>query len=125
MANVAAVRVPTVYDDDIRLWYWSFTDADTALPVVVAGFPDVTVNVVSKSASCTVNFTGTLVPIDQNGLATPVYHILEDPGAVALTFTTTAVGIDTVKQACYAVKPTMTAGTATAVVYVMASRSRR
>ncbi len=125
MATIAPTRVPTEQDDDIRLWYWRYTNADTCTPVVVAGFPDVTVNVVSKSASCTVNITGSLVPTDQQGLATPVYHILEDFGASALTFTTTDVGIDTVKQSCYAIKPDMTAGTATAVVYLMATRSRR
>jgi len=125
MAVIAATRIPTTADDDIRVWTWTMTDADTAAPVVTAGFPDVTLDIVSKSASCTVNLTGTCVPTGINGLATPVYHILDDPGGTAITVATTVVGAFTAQQACYAVAPSITAGTATAVLYLLATRSRR
>jgi len=125
MATVAPTRVPTEQDDDIRLWYWSFTQADTCTPVVVAGFPDVTMQVVSKSASCTVKLHGSLVPVDQAGLPAAVYDPLDDPSGTEIALTTTDVGCETAQQAVYAVRPAITTGTATAVVFIMATRSRR
>ena len=121
---VTAFRIETVYDDDIRLFRWAIANGETPDSVVVAGFPDVTVQVVSITGSPTIIFEGTLLPADISGLPTPVYAPCEDPGGTAISFT--AAGWETNKQAPYAIRPRITAGTGvTAVCVVLATRSRR
>jgi len=122
---VGLVRIPTVYDDDIRLFIWpSIANGETPDAAVVAGFPDITVQVLSIGGSPTVIFEGALLPADQGGLPTPVYAACEDPGGTAISFT--AAGWETNKMACYAIRPRITAGSGvTAVCVVMATRSRR
>lgn len=121
---VEANRVFTPYDDDIRLWWWDISNGETPNAAVVAGFPDCTFQVQSiVSGTPTVIAEGTLQPADQNGLHTPVYDGLEDPSGNAISMT--AADSETIKQAMYALRPRVSAGTGRAVVYVLASRARR
>lgn len=121
---VGFTRVETPYDDDIRVYKWSIADAETPTAVVVAGFPDVTVQVVSITGSPTVIFEGSLVPAEVTGNPTPIFAQCEDPGGTAISFT--AAGWETSKQAAYSIRPRITAGSSVgAVCFIMASRSRR
>lgn len=118
-----ANRVYTPHDEAVRLWWWNISNGETPDSVVVAGFADITVQVVSVTSSPTVIIEGTVVPGDQNGLATPVWQQLDDVDGDAMSYT--AAAIETVKEAVYAIRPRVSSGTGSAIIYIMGNRPRR
>jgi hypothetical protein len=91
---------------------------------VVAGFPDVTCQLLVITGSPTVIFEGCTIPNDQQGIPSVVYAPCVDFGGTAISFT--AAGWSVSQQVSYLIRPRITAGSGvTAVCAVMASRAAK